>query len=402
MLKYVLLLYLSLLVLMPPFVFVVGGYSSLAPGLLLSLCLIVFFSFTSTARIRFNYFNLGIVGYFILLILFVQTSYYALDGYGKPIQSIVFIPIFILAFLFFSNSLATASNADINFSLVWLSIIIIFLGWLEIVFHFHFLGYALREKPVFPFSEQSHYALAAGFFAGPAFINKHVYIKLFVVFNFILQGVFFPNLTMMLYSVVLFYLYFLVRKPIVTVFFCTLILIIFMLVSSNLIPGLNYFSSRLDLSSDSDNLTTLVFLQGWEQAWIALSQTYGLGVGFQMLGTEPAGYFSTIITSLTGGNSLNREDGGFLAAKLVGEFGIVGISLLCCYIIYILKCIRQINIHYVDSRYMVLFAFILLFSVEIFFRGYGYFSPGLIIFLSSIYAIQKIPLKFIKNVSNSD
>ncbi|MFT8211578.1 MAG: hypothetical protein ACMZI0_15200 [Symbiopectobacterium sp.] len=58
---------------------------------------------------------------------------------------------------------------------------------------------------------------------------------------------------------------------------------------------------------------------------MALFDTYGLGLGFQMAGTNGVGEYGYKIYVLSG-MDLNRFDGGFLASKIVSEFGVIGVS----------------------------------------------------------------------------
>ena len=45
-----------------------------------------------------------------------------------------------------------------------------------------------------------------------------------------------------------------------------------------------YYTSRLRLVRGNDNLSSLAYLQGWERASLNVSETIGLGVGFQQFG----------------------------------------------------------------------------------------------------------------------
>jgi len=102
-----------------------------------------------------------------------------------------------------------------------------------------------------------------------------------------------------------------------------------------------YFKSRLTLDG-LDNLTTLVFLQGWSLSYLNFFETTGLGLGFQMLGESGTkySYFTDVIFKLTGG-SLNVSDGGFFAAKLIAEFGVVGVITVFLYLFFYVIFIKN-------------------------------------------------------------
>jgi hypothetical protein len=177
------------------------------------------------------------------------------------------------------------------------------------------------------------------------------------------------------------------------------VIVLSLLVNSN-----EYFSSRLSFA-DSENLTTLVFFQGWHLAFLNMMKTSGFGLGFQMLGM-PGTYLPEIsetIKTLTG-NMFNLKDGGFLAAKVIAEFGVLGVIASLFYFVFITKFIFQTNkfknIHpkNIDMKYTsmnklhLLNGLIFGFLVEYYFRGYGYFSPGLYLVFAILMSIRKIPL----------
>jgi hypothetical protein len=98
-----------------------------------------------------------------------------------------------------------------------------------------------------------------------------------------------------------------------------------------------YYSSRIDFSKSNENLSALVFLSGWERAFLNFIETTGIGIGFQQLGYSGAIGQSRLILESIGLGGLNLYDGGSLASKLISETGILGIILLFFYISYFIK-----------------------------------------------------------------
>jgi hypothetical protein len=91
---------------------------------------------------------------------------------------------------------------------------------------------------------------------------------------------------------------------------------------------LTYFADRLNLSSGTQNLSALVYLQGWQMLIESFSISSGWGVGFQQLGvngTEVSAAAAIVALTRTEGSNLN--DGGFVVAKLGSEFGVLGLLL---------------------------------------------------------------------------
>ena len=96
------------------------------------------------------------------------------------------------------------------------------------------------------------------------------------------------------------------------------------------------------------NLSSLVWLNGWSQAYNYLVATRGLGVGFNQMGCEKfvnLGQFSSLMyTNL--GVVLNSQDGSFMAAKLLTELGLFGLLLVIFLMAVSIKSIFNINRNY--------------------------------------------------------
>jgi len=248
---------------------------------------------------------------------------------------------------------------------------------MELCFGFRGLNYSFLDKPVFPFREHSHYAL----FLGP------LVLALGVVSNFFLRltlsscllgfALTFPNLTMLAFFVISIILFFLdsVKKILVFAFILTILLFSFLnFTHFDLYSNFYYFTSRLSLDADSTNLTTLVFLQGISDIKRYLLTTNFWGSGFQTMGVLGPSEISDKIFFLAN-THLNLKDGGFLAAKIISELGITGLSLVFYYtsfiVIYFFKYLKTSI-----QKEKMFFSYLVGFSVEMFLRGYGYFSPS--------------------------
>ncbi|MGT0156778.1 hypothetical protein ACVMK5_03805, partial [Klebsiella pneumoniae] len=78
----------------------------------------------------------------------------------------------------------------------------------------------------------------------------------------------------------------------------------------------------------------------------------------------------------------NRTDGGFLSSKIITEFGVMGLMASLLYILLILRSVT--NYRQSDTQYIIKIssAAMIAFSVEFFLRGYGYFSPSVILLMA--------------------
>ena len=160
---------------------------------------------------------------------------------------------------------------------------------------------------------------------------------------------------------------------------------------------LSYYANRLVLSADSDNLSTLVYLQGWQRAWLNISETGGLGVGFQQFGF--VGSLGTVldkIVQMTRGASLNLYDGGSTGSKLIAELGVVGVALIVLYLLLVVRGVRLIRraqrlpIAQRDLRRIFFYSFIIAYASELLIRGNGYLSPSCTLVLASLIAVQQL------------
>jgi len=160
---------------------------------------------------------------------------------------------------------------------------------------------------------------------------------------------------------------------------------------------LSYYAERLSLSGDSDNLTTLVYLQGWENAILNFGETDGLGVGFQQFGLAGStGDISEKIYAIMGGSYINLMDGGSTATKLIAEFGVFGIAMLLVFFRFALRALmymRRMQLMPAGARdihWMFFSACTVSYSLELVLRGVGYFSTGGFLAMTAIMALYRL------------
>lgn len=79
------------------------------------------------------------------------------------------------------------------------------------------------------------------------------------------------------------------------------------------------------------NMSSIVWLNGWSQAYQTFASTNGLGLGFNQMGCgnfHDIGYYSPLIQAAFSGDMLNAEDGSLLSAKLISELGYAGLFII--------------------------------------------------------------------------
>lgn len=154
---------------------------------------------------------------------------------------------------------------------------------------------------------------------------------------------------------------------------------------------LTYYTERLDFDwANSTNLSSLVYVQGWQMLQESLSRSFGLGVGFQQLGivytNVPASYRINSIL----GYDLNLQDGGFVFSKVVSEFGIVGLLAVGGYLYVAAKSfialrallLRRSSAAPVSDGEVFAMACVTGYAIELMVRGTNYFTGTFVLMLS--------------------
>jgi len=233
------------------------------------------------------------------------------------------------------------------------------------------------EKTTFFAAEPSHFAITfLPFLFYKVFRSRapwHLVVALFI-------AVFIKSLTI-LCGIVLLAIFYFRRRRLVLVLLMGLGLVARLLVMSSEF-GM-YVTDRLELSSDSENLSSLVFLSGYERAYETVVTGYLLGVGFQQMGfVGPQGQFLTTISEINSGNELNLYDGGTLASKIIVEFGALGVLALLAYLLRLRKHLLS-RIEELPPHALFFAGVEIAFSCYLFVRGMGYMSPTVLLLLAS-------------------
>jgi hypothetical protein len=158
---------------------------------------------------------------------------------------------------------------------------------------------------------------------------------------------------------------------------------------------LSYYTSRLDLSSDTTNLSAIVYLQGWQLIGESWQRSAGWGVGFQQLGMHgtqvPA---AEMIYDLTQ-NEGNLRDGGFGLAKLLSEFGVLGALLVIWFVARAWRAGREAHraarSGQISSARLFALCIVVGYTIELFVRGTGYFSSTSILLVAALWFLRNAP-----------
>lgn len=264
------------------------------------------------------------------------------------------------------------------------------LGLFAVIAVFGLLGIApdsdlVSERPLYPFTEPSHYAFTVMPFLIYAAVTANRIMRLVILAITAALVVLLKSLSL--------------AVGLILVGACCLdgvVLVVFLLMSFTGLGmlDLTYFTDRLDFAYGNQNLSMLVYRQGIELIQTSLVETSGWGIGFQRLGfTNLFTPSSNIIYALTGAD-LNLRDGGFNAAKLIAELGIAGVALSLWYLVMMgkmvlrLRRVAQEKLVIPDGSIFAMSAFVAV-SIEIFVRGAGYFTSTMLLAVAAIPYLRK-------------
>lgn len=143
----------------------------------------------------------------------------------------------------------------------------------------------------------------------------------------------------------------------------------------------------------TDNISSLVYVQGWQDTWINLLRTNGMGLGFNMMGCNPLPDApSRVILGSAFDLAANPEDGSFLMGKLISEMGVIGICFLFWLIWWLV--VAEVDIQKYKSvvtTSVLSMQTVVIFSImaTFFIRTAGYFNGGVLLLVVAIAASFK-------------
>jgi hypothetical protein len=367
---------------MPSLLMVVFSLPSLAIGLIATSIVAMFSTLLLNLKRRVQLAR-PYLSILAVAVISIVVSHYAANQPFTQKQGLAIVGIAVLAFAaptvlhyYFSRQASCVSR-----ELKWTYLIFVVIGLIGVASPIRVGPFLGLNHPVFPFSEPSHYALAYAPIASFALVFMKQRDRWLIVATSFFLAMGLPNVTMLAVAVLLL----LITVSVQMLLFLTLALAtVTAYVLSYYPDSLAYFTDRL-VGGETENLSRLVYIQGWESLILANSVTNGIGIGFQNLGNEPPGAATGIIRALTNEIDLNRLDGGFLFAKMGGEFGVLGIvaglSLLILAILSGTRIRRELKsrLKISDAIAIIPLCSSYMLVVELVIRGVGYFSPTFII-----------------------
>lgn len=366
--------------LIPSFFYVTLQLTSLTLGFIISIVLsLMVFAMNNKSKVHVN--NIVISVLLTLLILFISSF----SPYGvawKMVSGIILLALTLSLAVLMSNYIKRLSDVKFKNIVVGFSRVLLILGLSSLLIKLNVLNYSVFSKSIFTFYEPSHYATVLGsllisYLLMVEKVERNIALLFVVMISFIT-----PSLTLLIYLII----FFLVKNKnilysiLLCMFFIVCLYFIVMMV-----PDLNtYFTSRLFFSDDNNNISALVYLQGWAEAYKIFNDGYYFGLGFNMSGAnEPSGIAERVYKIV--GIYKNR-DGSFIASKLIVDFGLIGLLVVCLYLSSLFKAfllIKKIS----NNKDLFVNSIILSFSVEMFVRSNSYFTFGLFLLFTALFFI---------------
>jgi hypothetical protein len=393
--------------------------------------LLIFTLIREKKKINIKFLSLSILISIIIYIHQIFVTFLIDSNFSNKntqIQEKIFISylsiiIFFYSIFFFNKFLIKKKFNQIYFyKLMKILFLIMFILSFFILLRFNkfffYYTYDTNNLPIFLnlFLEPSHFI--TGFFS--------IYF-LFLIFNpryrviFLTIGLFLslmlPSLTFLCGIFLIVLLFYSILR--VVLFIIPLIIFfIFFLYNFN-IELLNYFYSRINFIEAINNCSSyfvlnskinydqistkicninfslLYYFKSIHEMYLNLVN-YPFGVGFQNFGAiGMESLFRKVITLRSGAFGADSSlISSFLLSKLISEFGVFGIIFLFYYFKFFIESFIffkfRHNLFLIQKKYLEIFYHIsiLSFSIEIFVRGFGYFTIGSFLFILSVLGLK--------------
>ena len=342
----------------------------------LSICFIYLLKYKKIV-IEKNYFSI-----FNILILILIISLYSMIlsdwfEYMRFLQSYFLIMIYIIASILFVT-LSKKIGDEKVYNIINIIFFILVIDGLYILFKVIF--FTSKNKATIFFPEISHFSLIfLSFLLFKLLTSKKNFQSILWIFISLVFSLVIENTTLLVGTILAMIIY--STKKTLLLFIIPVILVTYFLGTDFLI----YFIDRMNFF-EPNNLSTLVFLSGWERAYLNLLESNFFGIGFNQLGMNGLiGFYQSQIEIIYGLPKLNLLDGGSLAPKIISELGIFGIVFNLIYLFFFFKIIFKIKTYNLRANYLDIFyiSSFLMASLSLYVRGSGYFSPAIFLYISS-------------------
>ena len=388
------------LVFLPSALMIFVGASSFALGVLVTAAYVVlaYLAFEGGSISCFRLFNINAIVSVGVVLFFIIIHFVLLSGVLSSYNNYD-IARFLTGFLGLSLMLVASlcvarASFEIDHNLfsrvIYIAFSLVVVNVIISAFRIDFFNTG-NTKPSFLFSEPSHIAItASALVMYVAVMSSRIKCLLIVLFT-LAWAIYIQNLTTIILGLMVAFVCIKLNIILISLFSSFLFVLIYIFLEQIDGGGVSYFLDRLSFDPDSENLSALVFMQGWDNARLTLIKTMGLGAGYQQLGvfTEVGAYTNKVIDIV--GHNPNRYDGGTTGSKVVSEFGFLGIIAILVHLILVIRCVVRVRRRVMGAPQHANDTFascaVICSSLELYVRGVGYFSPLIFMFWVGFFVI---------------
>lgn len=303
---------------------------------------------------------------------------------GRAFLSLILLTVIIMSVPAISGALMGSSNIkDTSFFICGLFILIAVFSLLKIQPPTESLG----DKPTFPYTEPSFFG-----FSFPAVLlfssmRLSIYSRAVLIGTFFLLGYALSNLTIIVSCM-------LVSTIALPISVVGTGLFVFVVGAASL--DLSYYTDRLSFDwSTSTNLSSLVYVQGWQMLQESLEKTGWWGVGFQQLGIVYTNVPASVRINALLGRDANLQDGGFILSKLGSEFGFIGLLAVAALIYVAAQSFVRLRLlswrrQHISDGELFARACVLGYLVEVLARGTNYFTGTFVLMLAGLFHLRRM------------
>jgi len=318
--------------------------------------------------------------------IFINMEFNPYLNISRYISSLFVLIFFLIGAALFSSILEKISDKVFDKIINSVFLVLLSDGLISI-----FIQIFKNDRDFILFREPSHFAIVALpvlLYKVTTSTNRHAMLFIFL---FLCIGLVMQSMTLIAGLALIFFMIFRVKTFIFI--FALLVLTVEYIPDSNF----QYYKDRVNISNAKENsnfnATLLVFLSGYEEAYLTVISTGAIGIGFQQLGfSKHLGEYRKILSDHNL-DFINIYDGGFLGGKLVSEMGALGVLIILVYI-YRLITIR----FFIDfspsphnkNKKMFFYSSYVMFLLELFFKGSGYFTTTTFLFVVACFSLFAI------------
>lgn len=139
--------------------------------------------------------------------------------------------------------------------------------------------------------------------------------------------------------------------------------------------------------SATSNISSLVYIYGWESLFYYINESFGLGIGLNGMGLPPFPNVNTAaLLSNSEGELYTNPDGSFMFSKLISEIGIIGIFIFWKITNFLTKTFKIYKSYNPIEKFLWNSLALLVFTSLV--RGVGYFDGPFLIGSLAYYVLK--------------